>query len=71
MTTGIVDWRSAVLWGLIGGLSFLVLVQGYELLASERIGPLSKGGIALGVTAGATILARGVGPRIRRRLRQK
>ncbi|MDS0296337.1 hypothetical protein [Halogeometricum luteum] len=41
--------RSAALWGLVGTLSFLVLVQGYRLL----VGPL---GIGFGATAAVAVL---------------
>jgi hypothetical protein len=36
--------KSSLLWGVVGGLSFLVLVQGYELLTDR--------GVAVGVKAG-------------------
>jgi hypothetical protein len=29
--------KASLLWGAIGALSFLVLIQGYELYAGERI----------------------------------
>ncbi|MDS0297712.1 hypothetical protein NDI76_03025 [Halogeometricum sp. S1BR25-6] len=41
--------RSAVLWGLVGTLSFLVLVQGYRLL----VGTLN---IGFGATAAVAVL---------------
>jgi hypothetical protein len=37
--------RSSLLWGLVGALSFLVLVQGYQLVASRFVGI----GVLLGV----------------------
>ncbi|MFB6150308.1 MAG: hypothetical protein ABEJ40_00735 [Haloarculaceae archaeon] len=40
--------KASLLWGLVGGLSFLVLVQGYEL-ATDR-------GVTLGVKAGTALL---------------
>jgi hypothetical protein len=48
--------QAALLWGVIGALSFLVLLQGYELLAAQRIDWLVKIGIALvvGAVAGGT-----------------
>ncbi|WP_136688877.1 hypothetical protein [Halorhabdus amylolytica] len=61
------DWRAALLWGLVGGLSFLVLLQGYELLTPARVDPPVKAGIAILVTAGGAILAAIVGPRLRGR----
>lgn len=39
--------RYDLLWGLVGGLALLVLVQGYELLAGERIAMVVKLGVAL------------------------
>jgi hypothetical protein len=50
-------WRSSLVWGLVGGLSFLVLLQGYELLTTERVDWLVKFGVAAAVTLGATALA--------------
>ena len=63
-----ISWRESVVWGLVGGLSFLVLVQGYELLTPEQVEPVVKGGVALVVTAAGTVLARFVEPRLRARL---
>mgnify|MGYP000465865760 CR=1 FL=1 len=54
--------RAVVLWGVIGTLAFLVLVQGYELLADRRVDWLVKFVVALGVgtvAAGATRLLQG------------
>lgn len=63
-----IAWREALVWGLVGGLSFLVLLQGYELLTPERVDPLVKGGVALAVTAIGTVLSRFVEPRLRETL---
>jgi hypothetical protein len=41
--------RYDLLWGVVGGLAFLVLVQGYELLTDERIAVVVKVSVALGV----------------------
>ena len=46
--------RAALLWGLVGALSFLVLVQGYELLAEPGVGVPAKVGVALAVGLAAT-----------------
>ena len=46
--------KATVLWGLVGGLAFLVLVQGYELVGGVRVTALVKAAVAL-VVAGATI----------------
>lgn len=55
--------RSSLLWGLVGLLSFLVLVQGYELLADPGISIAGRLVVALvvGVVAtGLSYLAEGV-----------
>ena len=39
--------QSGLLWGTIAALAFLVLTQGYELLAAPGIGLLVKLGIAV------------------------
>lgn len=52
--------KSSLLWGVIGGLSFLVLVQGYELLAAMPVTIAAKASVALAVavgTAGLTFAA--------------
>lgn len=49
--------KASVLWGLVGGLSFLVLLQGYELVAAERVDWLVKFAVALLVVAGASGLS--------------
>jgi len=49
--------KSSVLWGAVGGLSFLVLVQGYELLADAGVGFVAKLLVALAVTVGAGVSA--------------
>lgn len=54
--------KSSFLWGIVGVLSFLVLLQGYELLADEAVSIGVKAGVALlvGATAGvASHVARG------------
>jgi hypothetical protein len=52
--------KSSLLWGLVGALAFLVLVQGYRLVVGAlRIDPLPIGGVALvvgGIAAGVTYL---------------
>ncbi|MFB6103230.1 MAG: hypothetical protein ABEJ73_11795 [Haloplanus sp.] len=39
--------RSSLLWGVVGALAFLVLVQGYRLL----VVPLDVGSLAVGAVA--------------------
>jgi hypothetical protein len=50
--------KSALLWGAVGALSFLVLVQGYQLLVARL--PLSFGalfGLAAGLGSLVTLVA--------------
>jgi uncharacterized membrane protein YeiB len=49
--------KSSLLWGVIGGLSFLVLLQGYELVAGPRVDLGVKFGVAVLVFVGATALS--------------
>ena len=46
--------KASLLWGVIGALSFLVLAQGYELLAAPGISLLSKLAVAVVVAAVAS-----------------
>jgi len=43
----------AVVWGLVGGLSFLVILTGYELATGFRASLVTKFGVAVLVTVGA------------------
>ncbi len=52
--------RAVMMWGVIGALSFLVLVQGYELFFSESVSLVVKGGVALIVGVVSAILTRRV-----------
>lgn len=56
--------KASVLWGVVGGLAFLVLVQGYELLAGTAVTVLAKAGVALAVAATVTAAAYVVRPRL-------
>jgi hypothetical protein len=49
--------KSSLLWGVVGALAFLVLLQGYELLAAQRVSVGAKAGVAVAVLAGATVLS--------------
>ena len=49
--------KRSLLWGAIGTLSFLVLLQGYELLADYRYDLAVKVGATLVVAIGAPTLA--------------
>ncbi|USZ66724.1 hypothetical protein NGM10_08200 [Halorussus salilacus] len=46
--------KSSLLWGVVGLLAFLVLLQGYELWSGYRYALGVKGGVALAVGVGAT-----------------
>jgi hypothetical protein len=56
--------RRAVLWGVVGLLSYLVLLQGYELWSGERVDLLVKAGTALAVGVVAALLSAAVGERL-------
>lgn len=53
-----------MLWGVVGGLAFLVLVQGYELLAGAPISVTVKAAVALVVAAGAALATYATQPRL-------
>jgi hypothetical protein len=44
-----VSRRGRLAWGLVGALSFLVLVQAYELAAGVRVGYAVKFAVAIAV----------------------
>jgi len=46
--------KSAVLWGLVGALAFLVLHQGYVLLGNDGVSLLPAFGVAVVVGVVAT-----------------
>ena len=50
--------RADLLWGATGGLAFLVLIQGYELVAAERVGVVPKLSVALAVGVASAALTR-------------
>lgn len=52
--------KASLLWGAIGAFSFLVLIQGYELLAANRLGFALKfavAGVVSVITATTTYVA--------------
>jgi ABC-type bacteriocin/lantibiotic exporter with double-glycine peptidase domain len=49
--------KASLLWGVIAALAFLVLVQGYNLLASERISIGVMIGVAILVGVVASVLS--------------
>ncbi|OLZ39945.1 hypothetical protein A6E15_02645 [Natrinema saccharevitans] len=56
--------KSAVLWGLVGALSFLVLVQGYALLVAPLVSITGALALAAAVGIGAGLGAYLLEPRI-------
>jgi putative flippase GtrA len=58
------EGRASLLWGLVGGLAFLVLVQGYELLTDIAVSAPVKAGVALVVAASAATLTHFARPRL-------
>ena len=62
--------RDAIVWGLVGGLSFLVLLTGYELSSGWRANLLVKFGVAALVTVAATVGSALIARRMRGRRRE-
>jgi len=57
--------KSSLLWGLVGTLAFLVLVQGYHLLVAPlAVSPPTVGGLALLVGVVAAGLTHTLEPRL-------
>jgi hypothetical protein len=56
--------KASLLWGAVGGLAFLVLVQGYELLAGTPVSISAKVGVAVAVTVGAMLVSYRMQPRL-------
>jgi len=46
--------KASLLWGVVGGLAFLVLLQGFELLTGQRVSIGVKAGVTLAVLVAAT-----------------
>ena len=51
--------RASLLWGLVGALAFLVLTQGYRLVASPGLDPVVQVGVAVLVGVLAALLSYG------------
>ena len=49
--------KASLLWGVIGTLGFLVLLQGYELAAGYRYSLAVKAGATVLVLVGATAVS--------------
>lgn len=47
--------RASLLWGLVGALAFLVLVQGFELLGGQSVTVAVKAGVAVAVGVAAAV----------------
>lgn len=56
--------KSSLLWGLIGALSFLVLIQGYHLLSGEFVGAGVMAGVAVVVFGASAVSAHLLRPRL-------
>ena len=56
--------KASLLWGAVGGMAFLALVQGYHLVGGEFVGltPMVAG--AVGVLVATTAIAHTVRPRL-------
>ena len=57
--------RTHLLWGVVGGLSFLGLLQGYELITGYRAPLIVKFGLAAVVVVVSTGLTATVAERLR------
>jgi len=56
--------KASLLWGVVGGLAFLVFVQGYELVAGDPVAIAVKAGVALVVTAVTALAVQVTRPRL-------
>ncbi|EMA34275.1 hypothetical protein [Haloarcula japonica] len=56
--------KASLLWGVVGTLAFLVLTQGYELLAGMPVSIPVKAGVAVAVGVGATFASYRMQPRL-------
>jgi len=63
--------KASLLWGLVGALSYLVLLQGYELVTVERVDLGVKFGVAVVVFVGASVVSSWWMDRIQRRSREQ
>ena len=57
--------KSSLLWGLVGALAFLVLVQGYQLIRGEFVGFAPLFGVTAAVWVASAALAHVLRPRLR------
>lgn len=56
--------KASLLWGVVGGLAFLVLVQGYELATSRSVAVVVKALVATVVAAVAAVTVHLARPRL-------
>ncbi len=63
--------KSSLLWGLIGSLSFLVLIQAYHLLGESFVGVDVMASVAGAVGVVSAALAHLLRPRFRHLSRQR
>ncbi|WP_372911364.1 hypothetical protein [Salinigranum sp.] len=56
--------KSSLLWGLVGALAFLVLVQGYDLAAGLTVGFGARFAVAVLVGVVAAALSYQLAPRL-------
>lgn len=57
----------SLLWGLVGALAFLVLLQAYQLATREFVAPFVAVGMAVVVGVVTTVSAYVLRPRLRER----
>jgi hypothetical protein len=63
--------RASLLWGVVGGLAFLVLLQGYHLVSGEFVGLGVIVGVAALVVAVTAVAAHTIRPWVRRHSRNE
>jgi hypothetical protein len=63
--------RDSLLWGVVGGLVFLVLLQGYHLAGGEFVSPGVIVGVAALVVAVTAVAAHTIRPWVRRHSRNE
>jgi hypothetical protein len=57
--------KASLLWGLVGALSFLVLVQGYQIVAGEFVGFTILIGVTAAVGVASAAATHVLRPRVR------
>ena len=59
--------KSSLLWGMVGGLAFLVLLQGYQLFTDQFVSVELVAGVAVVVGTVTAAVAQLLRPRLRAR----